>query len=62
MVDDSRLLRRAPHRPLVWLGERECASDVAPSLGERFPATAVKERDFVLPPDARRRGPRDPVG
>lgn len=49
-MDEDRLVRRAPHRPLVWLGDKESASDVAPSLGARFPATATKEKDFVLGP------------
>jgi hypothetical protein len=53
MVDSEKLVRRAPSRPLVWLGERE--RDVNLSLGERFPATASKEKDFVLP---LRRDPR----
>lgn len=44
----QKLVRRAPVRPLVWLGERDRASYVAPTLGARFPATAVKEGDFVL--------------
>jgi hypothetical protein len=39
--------RRAT-RPQVWLGEPERVSDVAPRLGAWFPATATKERDFVL--------------
>lgn len=47
-MDADRLVRRAPTRPLVWLGEKEMASDVTPRLGARFPATAVKEKDFVL--------------
>lgn len=47
-IDESRLVRRAPTRPLVWLGERSGASDVSPRLGERFPATAMKERDLIL--------------
>jgi hypothetical protein len=41
------LVERRRVRPEIWLGERESASDVAPLAG-RFPATAVKERDFVL--------------
>ena len=52
-------VRRLPSRPLVWLGEREGASDVQP-LGARFSAASVKERDFALSP--RVRPPRDPVG
>ena len=44
----KELVRRAPVRPLLWLGEKEPASDVAPRLGARFPATATKEKDFVL--------------
>ena len=48
MTEDLRLVRRAPARPVVWLGEKEPASFVAPRLGARFPATAAKERDFVL--------------
>lgn len=55
-------VRRMPSRPLVWLGERERVSDVQPWLGARFPASSIKERDFVLGADARMRGPRDPVG
>lgn len=46
--DQTRLVRRAPTRPLVWLGEKQSASDVAPRLGARFPATSAKEKDFVL--------------
>lgn len=48
-MNDDRLVRRAPHRPLVWLGEKEPASHVAP-LAARFPATTTKEKDFVLAP------------
>jgi hypothetical protein len=47
-MDETRLVRRAPARPLVWLGEREPASHVAPALGARFPASDVKARDFVF--------------
>lgn len=50
---EDRLVRRAAERPLVWLGEKESASMVAPRLGARFPATAVKERDFVFDLPAR---------
>lgn len=49
-VTEDRLVRRAPTRPLVWLGEKESASDVSPRAGSRFPATASKEKDFVLSP------------
>lgn len=52
-MDSDNLVRRAPSRPLVWLGERE-GPLVAPRLGERFPAYPVKERDFVLDLPARR--------
>ena len=45
-MDATRLVRRAPSRPLVWLGERERL--VEPFLGERFGAWRVKERDLVL--------------
>lgn len=45
-VDESKLMRRVPERPLVWLGEKERAVDLR--LGERFPATAMKEGDFVF--------------
>lgn len=54
MVED-RLVRRAPTRPLVWLGERERA--VGPRLGARFPATATKEADFVFDMPKRRLSP-----
>lgn len=47
-MDHARFVRRAPERPLVWLGEKEPASFVAPRLGARFPATAAKDLDFVL--------------
>jgi hypothetical protein len=58
---ERELVRRAaPTRPLVWLGEAERVSDVSPTLGARFPATAMKARDFALPPIVRT--PRDPVG
>jgi hypothetical protein len=61
-TDASRLVPRRAPLPLVWLGERESASDVA-RLGARFPATVAKERDLVLGIEARvRHGPRDPVG
>lgn len=56
----NTLVRRGPHRPLVWLGERERPSDVQPMLGERFGAWQAKERDFVHSP--RVKLPRDPVG
>ena len=49
------LVARRATRPQVWLGERESASDVASRLGARFPATAAKERDFVLDVKARDR-------
>lgn len=52
MTGPARLVRRAPTRPLVWLGERE--PTVALRLGERFPAFRVKERDLVFEPT----GPR----
>lgn len=52
--DPAGLVRRAPARPLVWLGERESASLVQPRAGARFPAHPAKERDFVLPLDVRR--------
>lgn len=45
------LVRRAPARPLVWLGEKERA--VAPRLGERFPAYPAKEKDLVFDPPRR---------
>lgn len=45
-MDAAKLVRRAPIRPLVWLGERERL--VAPALGERFPAFLVKEKDLLL--------------
>lgn len=62
MIDDTRLVRRAPARPLVWLGERSRVSDVEPWLGEKFGAAAFKARDLVLGADARTPVPRDPVG
>lgn len=46
------LVRRIRARPLVWLGERTSASDVAP-LAARFPAADIKARDFVVEPRAR---------
>jgi hypothetical protein len=52
MIDDSKLVRRAPARPLVWLGERERA--VEHRLGERFPAYPAKEKDFLDAPAPRR--------
>lgn len=47
-MTDDRLVRRAPVRPSVWLGEKESASEVAP-LGARFPAV-TKEKDFAIAP------------
>lgn len=46
MIDEDRLVRRAPTRPLVWLGSKESTVDLR--LGERFPATATKEKDFLF--------------
>ena len=46
MIDATKLVRRAPFRPLVWLGERERGGVAGP--GERFPAYLVKERDMIL--------------
>lgn len=51
-MDPRHLVRRAPHRPLVWLGERE--RGVTHALGERFPAYPAKEKDLVFSPPARR--------
>jgi hypothetical protein len=58
-MEEDRLVRRVSVRPVVWLGEKESASDVT-QLGARFPATAMKERDFVLgfAKDEPRRSPR----
>jgi len=57
----DKLVRRAPSKPLVWLGERERASFVQPFLGERFGAWQAKERDFVLDtPHARPKLARNP--
>lgn len=47
------LVRRAPARPLVWLGEKE--RDVSTSLGARFPAYPAKEKDLVFAPPQRKR-------
>ena len=49
----SKLVRRAPHRPLVWLGDKE--RGVPHTLGERFPAYPAKEKDFVFDSAPRRR-------
>ena len=46
-MDEDKLVRRAPTRPHVWLGEAK-EPTVRKRLGARFPATVVKERDFVL--------------
>ena len=51
---EDKLVRRMAPRPLVWVGERERASDVAP-LGARFPAYPAKEKDFVFTPPVRPR-------
>lgn len=59
-TDASRFVRRAPARPLVWLGDRPDRA-VEPFLGERFGAYQVKERDFVLDlPSARTRRRLEP--
>lgn len=50
----EKLVRRAPARPLVRLGEREGASAVQPRAGTAFPAYPAKEKDFVLPLDVRK--------
>lgn len=42
------LVRRAPARPLVWLGERE--RTIASGPGERFPAYHAKEKDLLFDP------------
>lgn len=47
MVDASKLVRRAPHHPLIRLGEGYQPL-VAPRAGARFPAHPAKDMDFVL--------------
>lgn len=49
MIDENRLVRRGPTRPLVWLGEPKERA-VERSVGARFPAYPVKEKDFALEP------------
>lgn len=57
-MEETRFVRRAPSSPTVWLGERERAGLVAPSVGARFPAYPVKEADFVLDLDSVREAAR----
>lgn len=49
---NDRLVRRAPTRPLVWLGEPK-EGGVERALGERFPAYPAKEKDFLFAPPER---------
>lgn len=55
-MDESRLVKRAPVRPALWLGDAKEPA-VSSRLGARFPAYLVKEADFVLslPPGQRQR-------